>query len=58
MNCCLWGEGVIPLDEIYARMKRDGYTGRFAIEYAHPAGAQPLAIHQAQLEKQLGYFTT
>lgn len=56
MNCCLWGEGVIPLDEIYARMIRDGYTGRFAIEYAHPAGVQPLSVHQAQLEKQLSYF--
>lgn len=56
MNCCLWGEGVVPIDEIYERMIRDGYTGRFAIEYAHPEGVQPLSVHKVQLESQLGLF--
>ena len=53
MNCCLWGEGVVPIDEIVERMIRDGYRGRFAIEYAHPGGVQSLPTHRAQLEAQL-----
>lgn len=49
MNCCLWGRGVIPVGAIYGRMIQDGYTGTFAVEYAHPSGLADLKTHEAQL---------
>ena len=39
MQCVVWGEGVIPVMDIYHRLLRDGYGGLFAIEYTHPAAA-------------------
>ena len=36
IRCVLSGSGVIPLQEILRRMKRDGYSGDYAIEYAAP----------------------
>ena len=39
MQCVVWGEGEIPVMEIYHRLLRDGYSGLFAIEYTHPAKA-------------------
>lgn len=36
MQCVVWGEGVIPVMEIYSRLLRDGYNGILAIEYTHP----------------------
>lgn len=39
MQCVVWGEGVIPVMEIYHRLLRDGYDGLFAIEYTHPEEA-------------------
>ena len=36
MQCVPFGEGVIPVTEVYLRMLADGYTGCFAIEYARP----------------------
>ncbi|MBP5726818.1 MAG: sugar phosphate isomerase/epimerase [Clostridia bacterium] len=36
MQCVVWGEGEIPVMEIYRRLLRDGYNGLFAIEYTHP----------------------
>lgn len=56
MNCCLWGHGVIPVDKVYTQMRRDGYTGTFAIEYAHPAGTADWEIHAAQLAAHLEYY--
>ena len=50
MHCCLWGEGEIPLTELYERMLRDGYTGRFAIEYARPSGLKGYEEHLEQLQ--------
>ena len=37
MRCVVWGEGVVPIAELYRRMNADGYEGLFAIEYNHPA---------------------
>ena len=36
MRCVVWGDGVIPIKEIYRRLLSDGYAGLFAIEYSHP----------------------
>lgn len=36
MQCTVWGEGEIPVMDIYRRLLRDGYDGLFAIEYTHP----------------------
>lgn len=36
MKCCITGQGVIPLKNIYNQMKEDGYQGYFALEYSHP----------------------
>ena len=38
MSCTVWGEGVIPIAELYRRLIAEGYSGCFAIEYNHPAG--------------------
>ena len=39
MQCTVWGEGVIPVMEIYRRLLQDGYDGLFAMEYTHPEKA-------------------
>ncbi len=36
MQAALWGEGVVPVGEIYRRMEADGFTGAYAIEYVPP----------------------
>lgn len=36
MRAGAFGKGVIPVKEIYDRMRTDGYTGIFAIEYIRP----------------------
>lgn len=36
MRCCVSGQGIIPLKEIVTRMERDGYNGKYALEYSHP----------------------
>lgn len=56
MKCCLWGQGVIPIDEIYQRMIEDGYEGCFAIEYAHPDGIAKKEVHKKQLQKHFAIF--
>lgn len=57
MNCCLWGHGIIPVAEIYAFLIQRGYTGTFAIEYAHPAGLAEQKQHEAQLAAHLQPFS-
>ncbi|MBR1583976.1 MAG: sugar phosphate isomerase/epimerase [Clostridia bacterium] len=55
MQCVVWGEGVIPVMEIYRRLLRDGYDGLFAIEYTHPA--EPVSgpkEHLAHVKRFLG----
>ena len=56
MNCCVWGEGEIPIAALYERMLRDGYNGSFAIEYARPSGVKPLKDHIKQLKDHFGPF--
>ena len=51
MRCVIWGEGIIPVMEIYRRMIADGYTGQFAIEYVHPSGKYDLEGHMHQLNQ-------
>ena len=53
MRCVIWGEGIIPVCEIYRRMIADGYTGQFAIEYVHPEGKYDLEGHIPQINKFL-----
>lgn len=54
MRCVPFGEGVIPVREVYQRMLSDGYAGRFAIEYTRPkAGACTAEEHRINLEKHL-----
>lgn len=38
MQGTVFGEGVVPVREVYERMQDSGYHGCFAIEYIHPAG--------------------
>lgn len=54
MKCVVWGEGVIPVGEIYRRLQRDGYQGFYAIEYARPKGIlSGFEKHKAQLDRFL-----
>lgn len=36
IETCLWGEGVVPVKELAAMLKEDGYRGICAIEYTKP----------------------
>lgn len=51
----VWGEGVIPVKEVAARLARDGYTGSYAVEYAHP-GVFTTQAHEDQIDKFLKYL--
>lgn len=57
MNCCVSGEGVIPIREIIAHLDHDGYNGTVALEYCHPneypAGPSQ---HEQQLRRHLDYL--
>ena len=50
MRGVVFGQGVIPVGEVYKRMVQDGYTGQFAIEYIRP-GSKACAVqdHKRQL---------
>ncbi|WP_165860266.1 sugar phosphate isomerase/epimerase family protein [Ruthenibacterium lactatiformans] len=57
MKGTVFGQGVIPVGEIYERMKQSGYTGVFAIEYIHPDNrACTLSEHKSELAKYLTYL--
>lgn len=52
MGCVPYGEGVIPVRELYRRMLEDGYSGLIALEYARPcAHTSSAAEHKAQLAR-------
>ena len=36
IECCLWGEGLVPVKNIYEKLELDGYQGTCALEYASP----------------------
>ena len=55
MRGVVWGEGVIPVKEVASRLLRDGYSGPFALEYAHP-GIFTAEAHEAQLDKFMAYM--
>ena len=53
-EAAVWGQGIIPVREVYERMIGDGYQGVFAIEYVHPEKSPcGMAEHKAQLQKFL-----
>ena len=56
MNCCVWGEGEIPVATLYDRMIQDGYTGDFALEYARPSGISDFETHLKQLKEHFRLF--
>lgn len=37
LQCCLWGEGEVPVKSIFDRLRADGYAGVYAMEYVAPA---------------------
>ena len=53
MRCVTWGNGIIPVCQLYRQMLKDGYTGQFAIEYVHPEGKYDLEGHILQLNRFL-----
>ena len=55
--CCSWGEGEVPVRAIYEQMKKDGYTGSFAVEYVLPEdGPQEMEANHRQMEKFIEYL--
>ena len=38
MQATVFGQGGIPVKEVYDRMRQSGYPGLFAIEYIRPSG--------------------
>lgn len=58
MKATCFGQGVIPVKEVYDRMGADGYTGTFAIEYIRPKEAYcSRGEHSNHLRKYLEYLT-
>lgn len=58
MKATLFGQGVIPVKEVYDRMGADGYTGTFAIEYIRPKEDNcTLWEHSDHLRKYVEYLT-
>ncbi len=58
MRATVFGNGVIPVKEIYKRMHTDGYTGTFAIEYIRPkAECCSLQEHKNHLNLYLKRLT-
>ncbi len=57
MSATVFGEGVIPVRKLHQRMLRDGYPGRFAIEYVRdPQRALTPAQHKDRLNRFLKYL--
>lgn len=54
MVCVPYGEGVTPVKEMVSRLKADGYTGLFALEYSRPLGLlHGEKGHEAHLKKYI-----
>ena len=51
IECCPWGEGIIPVKELYEQLKEDGYSGACAIEYVPPKQDGAIAN-----DHQINYF--
>lgn len=57
MNCCISGQGAVPLRQICDEMEKQGYTGVYALEYAHPEQS-PAGYdqHSRQLQQHLAFW--
>ncbi len=57
MRVTVSGTGVIPVREVYERLKAGGYTGKFAIEYCRPEQT-PATVeeHAARIKAHLAAF--
>ena len=54
MRATVFGEGVIPVRELYNQMRKDGYDGCFAIEYIHPSDSpKTLSENSEHLQRYL-----
>ncbi len=54
MQATVFGEGVIPVREVFDRMQQSEYSGCFAIEYIHPeGGALTLAQNSTHLKRYM-----
>lgn len=57
MRGTVFGNGVIPVKEIYERMRADGYSGMFAIEYIRPkSDCCSLQEHEAHLKSYIKHL--
>ena len=57
MECVVWGDGWIPVKQLYENMLKDGYHGLFAIEYSRPSKkACDLKKHADHLNKFFEYL--
>lgn len=57
MRGTVFGNGAIPVKEIYDRMRADGYSGTFAIEYIRPkADCCSLQAHESHLNAYINYL--
>lgn len=57
MDCVVYGDGVIPVRELYERMLKDGYNGKFTLEYARPSNKIcDIETHTKQVLKFMDYL--
>lgn len=57
MTCCVSGRGVVPLRQICDEMEKQGYTGAYALEYAHPEQSPAgYDLHSRQLQQHLAFW--
>lgn len=57
MECVVYGNGVIPVRELYERMLKDGYNGIFTLEYARPWNKVcDIETHVKQVQKFTDYL--
>lgn len=57
MKGTVFGQGVIPIKDVYERMVKSGYNGVFAIEYMRPSNRPcTLLEHKDELARYLDYL--
>lgn len=55
IECCPWGEGIVPVRDVVKRLIADGYSGSCAVEYAAPK-REGLFPNMDRLEKFICYL--
>jgi sugar phosphate isomerase/epimerase len=55
LKCCPWGQGLVPVKEIYDRLYQDNFAGICAVEYTLPKASGRIANH-LQLRNFLRYL--